>query len=379
MNNSRRGTSGKERMRTPEDEQGAQQSVAALDEAKAEKFVGRFMESMNGAALILMTSIGHKTGLFDHLGEMTPATAHEIAEKAGLNERYVREWLAAMVMGEVVEYDELTQRYWLPREHAGLITRKGTPNLAVSAQFMPELANAEPIIIDRFRNGGGVGYEHYPHFHCVMAEESGQTTVDALFEHILPLVAGIDARLQAGIRVIDVGCGAGRAISAMAERYPKSTFVGLDICEDAYEPAQQRAREQGRTNLSFVSGDAATYQADRPFDLVTTFDAVHDQRDPQGLVQNIHRLLAEGGVYLMQDIGGSAHLTNNREYPMSTFLYTISCMHCMPVSLGQGGPGLGTMWGEETARQFLEEAGFEKIASHRLPHDLLNIYFFAHK
>jgi ubiquinone/menaquinone biosynthesis C-methylase UbiE len=364
-------------MKSPEETQGA---APLIDEAKAEQFAQKMMQSINGAALVLMSSIGHKTRLFDTMAEMPPATAADIAQAASLNERYVREWLATMVMSEVVEYDEYAERYALPAEHAAFLTRKASPNnLAVASQFLPVLATAEASIVDRFSKGGGLGYEEYPHFHCVMAEDSAQTTVGALFEHILPLIDGIGDRLEAGIRVIDIGCGAGRAILTLAKRYPKSAFTGLDLCEAALDIARTEAAEQGIRNVTFVASDAMTYQPGERFQLVTTFDAVHDQRDPLGLIHHIHALLSEDGVYLMQDIGGSASLMNNRSHPLAPFLYTISCMHCMPVSLGQGGPGLGTMWGEETAQAFLEQAGFSHISSQRLAHDILNVYFVAKK
>lgn len=104
-----------------------------------------------------------------------------------------------------------------------------------------------------------------------------------------------------------------------------------------------------------------------------------DQKDPQGLLRSLHRALRAGGVYLMQDIGGSAHLENNLGFPMASLLYAISCVHCTPISLGQGGAGLGTMWGWETAQRMLREAGFDTVERHVLPHDPMNVWFVSRK
>ncbi len=351
-----------------------------LDQHRAEAFAERMLGVVNDGALALMTSIGHRTGLFDAMAELPPSTSEQIAEAAHLNERYVREWLAAMVVGRVVEHDPENETYYLPREHAAWLTRAATPdNIAVTAQLIPLMGSVEDPVVESFRKGGGVPYSAFPRFHEVMAEDSGQTVVAALTEHILPLVAGLTERLEEGIDVLDVGCGSGRALNLMARKFPNSRFVGYDFSEEAIARARAEAEEHGTTNVRFEVKDAATLDEKARYDLITTFDAVHDQAKPAAVLEGIAGALRDDGVYLMQDIAGSSHLQNNMDHPVAPFIYTVSTMHCMTVSLALGGAGLGTMWGEEKAREMLEEAGFKKVEVKQLPHDIFNNYFIARK
>lgn len=355
-----------------------QTAPAAFDADRAERFAERMAQAMNDGALMIMVSIGHRTGLFDVMAKLPPATSDDIAKAADLIERYVREWLAAMVTGRVVEYDPANRTYRLPPEHAAWLTRAASPNnLAVTTQFVPFLGRAEDMILARFREGGGTSYEDYHRFHEVMAEDSGQTVVAALFDVILPLVPGLEKRLEAGIDVLDAGCGFGRALHSLAERFPRSRFVGYDLSAEAIERASAVAAAKNLGNLRFEARDLTGFNERAAYDLILTFDAVHDQKDPEGLLRGIAGALRSGGVYLMQDIAGSSRLENNLDHPFGTLLYTVSCMHCMPVSLGQGGAGLGAMWGEELAETMLREAGFRSIERRRLEHDPLNVYFIA--
>jgi 2-polyprenyl-3-methyl-5-hydroxy-6-metoxy-1,4-benzoquinol methylase len=286
-----------------------------------------------------------------------------------------------MTTGGVVEHEPETRTYRLPAEHASFLSRKSTSdNIAVFAQYIPVLGSVEDEIIECFRRGGGVPYEKYPRFHEVMAEDSGQTVVASLFEHILPLVPELTERLEQGARVLDVGCGRGRALSLMAERFPNSQFVGYDLSEEAIGTARKEA--EGLTNIDFQARDLSDFDVtaeSEAFDLITTFDAVHDQAKPRALLRGIHRALKPNGVYLMQDIHGSSHVHNNLDHPIGTLLYTVSCMHCMTVSLAQGGEGLGAMWGREMAENLLREAGFESVAVHQLAHDFQNDYYVIRK
>lgn len=349
-----------------------------LDEAAAEAFAGRVAGLLDAGATAVMMSIGHRLGLFDTLAAMPPATSAEIAARAGLAERYVREWLAAMVTARFVNWDPGRRHYHLPAEHAACLTR-GAPlgNLAVYAQHVALLGAVEPRVIDCFETGRGLSYDDYPCFHALMAEDSAMTVTAGLFEHILPLAGGIEARLEDGIDVLDAGCGRGSALIAMARRYPESRFVGYDLCEDAILFARRAAADEGLDNVAFERRDLTGYREPGRWDLVTSFDAVHDQRDPAGFLAGIAASLKPGGVYLCQDIGGSAHLENNLDFPMASFLYAVSTAHCTPVSIGQGGEGLGTMWGWETAERMMREAGFGSVTRHVLPHDPMNVWFVA--
>jgi 2-polyprenyl-3-methyl-5-hydroxy-6-metoxy-1,4-benzoquinol methylase len=352
-----------------------------LDKARAEAFAERLVNALNDGALCLMTSIGHRTGLFDTMSESPPATSAEIATQAGLNERYVREWLGAMVTSGIVEFDPATKRYRLPSEHAASLTRAAAAdNLAVFAQYIGELGSVESDIVECFKKGGGVPYAKFPRFHELMAEDSGQSVLSSLESHILPLVPGLTHRLEQGIRVLDLGCGRGRILHRLATLYPKSRFTGIDLSEDAIEYA--RARAAALENIEYVARDLSDFDrsADaEAFDFITTFDAIHDQAKPLNVLKGIHRGLKPDGVYLMQDISGTGHVHKDIEHPIGTLLYTISCMHCMTVSLAQGGEGLGAMWGEEKTREYLQRAGFCSITKNRLAHDIQNNWYTVRK
>lgn len=351
-----------------------------FDQSRAANFVDRIGHTLNEGAVSLMVSVGHRAGLFEALASLPPSTSERIAATANLAERYVREWLAATVTGGIVEYDPATRTYFLPPEHAACLTRDGAfGNLAVYGQYIALMGAFQERILDCFRTGEGTQYSEYPCFHQIMAEDSAQTVAAQLFDLLLPLIPGITSRLENGIDVLDAGCGRGLALIALAKRFPDSRFVGLDLCPDAIAFGQQQARTENLGNLHFEARDLSGYNERERYDLITSFDAVHDQKDPQGLIDSLYRALRPGGHYLLQDIGGSAHLENNMDFPMATLLYAISCFHCTPVSLGQGGAGLGTMWGWETARTMLEAAGFSNIDRHVLPHDPMNVWFVAER
>jgi ubiquinone/menaquinone biosynthesis C-methylase UbiE len=357
--------------------------LSDFDPAKAESFAERFMTALNNGALCLMASIGHRTGLFDILRELPPSTSDEIAAQAGPNERHVREWLGAMVTAGVIEIDSATHRFSLPSEHAAFLTRAASAdNLSVFAQYIAMLGRVEDEIVECFGQGGGVPYEKYPRFGAVMAEDSGQSVLSSLEGHILPLAPGLTDQLANGIRVLDVGCGRGLIMIRLAERYPSSKFIGMDLSLEAIEFARSLAAGKGLKNIDFSASDLSDFhETAKPesFDLLTTFDAVHDQARPLNVLKGIYRVLKTDGVYLMQDIKGSSHIHNNIDHPIGTFLYTISCMHCMTVSLAQGGEGLGAMWGEEKTRDYLQRAGFRSIETHELAHDIQNNWYVVRK
>jgi SAM-dependent methyltransferase len=351
-----------------------------FDAQTAEAFQARVMDTINAGAVSVMMALGHRVGLFAAMAGRPPATSAELAEAAGLAERYVREWLAVMVTGRIVAYEPETRRYALPPEHAACLV-PGAPlgNAAVYAQLPALIGSVQDRLLECFRTGEGTRYADYPCFHTFMAEDSEQTVVAGLFDSILPLAPDLTARLEAGIDVMDAGCGSGGALVALARRFPASRFTGYDLCEDAIASARASAGAAGVGNATFEVRDLSGYDDRDRFDLVTSFDAIHDQKAPQALVRGLFGALRAGGIYLVQDIGGSARLENNMEFPMAAMLYAVSCAHCMPVSLGQGGEGLGTMWGWETAERMLREAGFREVGRHVLPHDPMNVWFVARK
>jgi 2-polyprenyl-3-methyl-5-hydroxy-6-metoxy-1,4-benzoquinol methylase len=349
-------------------------------DSKAELFAAKMLGAINGAGVVLMASIGHRTGLFDKLATLPPSTSAEIAGAAGLNERYVREWLGAMTTGGVVEYDPAAKTYQLPAEHAAFLTRAASPNnLGVTAQFVAVLGAVEDRIVECFREGGGVPYSAFSRFHAVMAEESAQTVVGGLRDFILPLAPGLTEALGAGIEVLDVGCGSGRALNTLAADFPASRFTGYDFTEVVVANARREAAQRGLTNVRFEVRDVTDLGEHGRYDLVTAFDAIHDQARPALVLGGILDALKPGGTFLMQDIRGSRHVEKNLGHPLAPFLYTISAMHCMTVSLAAGGDGLGTMWGEETAVEMLLAAGFTDVEVRQLPHDIMNNFYLARK
>lgn len=358
-------------------------TASTLPQAPVEprqQFAEKMASTLNAAGLAMMISIGHRTGLFDAMADRPFSSSHEIAQWAGLRERYVREWLGAMVTGGIVEYDPKARAYRLPGVHASLLTRRATPeNFAVTMQWIAVLGRVEDQVVEVFSQGGGVPYEAFHRFHEVMRDESAQTVVASLLEHILPLVPQLQPRLEAGARGLDIGCGAGRAMLRTAEAFPRSEFTGYDLCSDAIAMARHEADVRGLSNTQFEVRDVSRLEDVEAFDLVTAFDAIHDQADPAAVLRGIHRALKADGTFLMQDIDSSSHLHQNLEHPLGTFLYTISCMHCMTVSLAQGGAGLGTCWGVELAQQMLAEAGFTSIDLQRLAHDRFNCFFVVGK
>lgn len=351
---------------------------ATLDADAVQAFAERMLGCFNEAALALMISIGHRTRLFDVLAHLPPATTHDIAAAAKLSERYVREWLGAMATGGIMEYDQAANRYWLPAERAACLTRQATPNnMASVAQWMAVLGSVEDRVVEAFSHGKGVPYSAYGRFHEVMAEESGQTVVAALDDHILPLIPGLKELLTQGIDVVDVGCGRGKALLHLASKFPKSRFVGIDVSDQATAEASAEAAERRLPNVQFRAADAARWEAREAFDLVLAFDAIHDQPAPARVLENIRRALRPGGFFLMQDIAACSCVHGNLDHPLGTFLYTISTMHCMSVSLAGGGPGLGAVWGKELALEMLAAAGFEAVDVKQLPHDIINYYYIA--
>jgi SAM-dependent methyltransferase len=358
----------------------SQQTAKTLNQAEVQAFADRMLDTLNKAAAALMISVGHRTELFDTLADLPHATGERIANAAGLNERYVREWLGAMVTARIVDYDPAEGTYFLPSERAAFLTRDASPNnLAVTAQFIPVLASVENEIVEAFRKGGGVPYSSYPRFHEVMAEESNQTVVAGLIDAILPLVPGLTEALREGIDVMDAGCGRGRALILMARTFPKSRFTGCDFSGEAIADAGAEAARQGLANIRFEARDVAGIDETARYDLITAFDSIHDQAAPRKVLKVIARALRPKGVFLMQDIYASSRVHKNIDHPLGTFTYTVSCLHCMTVSLALGGEGLGAAWGEEKALELLTEAGFNRVDVKRLPHDIINNYYIAER
>ncbi len=336
--------------------------------------------AIDGASLTILLSIGHQTGLLDTMAGLPPATSAQIAEAAGLNERYVREWLAGMTTGHVIDYDADAGTYALPAHRAGVLTRAAGPdNLALVALFLPQLGEVEQKIVGCFREGGGLPYSEFPRFHTLMAEQSAAVFDIALVDVVLPLVDGLPERLRAGADVADFGCGSGHAINVMAQAFPASRFTGIDFSAEAVAAGVAEAASLGLTNVSFESHNLAHLDKHEAYDVITVFDAIHDQAHPARVLENIYRALRPGGVLLMADIKASSQLEENVGIPMSTYLYTVSLMHCMTVSLALDGVGLGTAWGTQLATSMLADAGFGDVRVTEVEGDPINNYYIARK
>ena len=357
------------------------EATIELDGSKVAAFGEKMLGILNGGMAANMISIGHQVGLFDAMSGMgMAATSQEIADESGLNERYVREWLGAMTTAGIVEYDPGRGAYVLPPEHATMTTRAAGPNnFAMFARLIPMCGNVEDELIDKFRHGGGVPYSSYPHFHAAMAEWSAAIVDATLLNVTLALMPDEVERLRKGIGVADVGCGSGHAINVMAKAFPNSEFVGMDFSDEALSVGRTEAEAWGLTNASFLAQDAAKLDGSRTFDMITTFDAVHDQADPQAMVNGIYQSLAPGGTWLCVDVQASSHVGENLAHPMGTFLYSVSCSHCMTVSLAYDGVGLGAMWGVQKAREIFGNAGFSDVTIHSVEGDPLNNYYVCRK
>ncbi len=352
----------------------------AFDEDKATAFNRRVVELVNSASLTLMISIGHRTRLFDTMSGLAPSTSAQIAQAAGLDERYVREWLGAMTVGGIVDHDGGMLTYMLPPEHAASLVREaGLRNIGPMTQFIPLLGDVEDGIVECFRHGGGLPYDAYPKFQEVMQERSDGRFHALLLSAVLPLVEGLSERLSGGIDVADIGCGNGTAPCIMAQAFPQSRFTGYDFLEEAMATARARAGALGLSNLGFEARDAAALEGASRFDLITTFDAIHDQARPDLVLAGIARLLRDDGVYICADFAAQSSHAGNIGHPVGPFMYTVSTMHCMSVSLAYGGMGLGAAWGEQVALSMMADAGFGDVTVRRVRGDGINNYYIARK
>ena len=360
-----------------------------IDQQKKEAFARKMSVVLNAGALNLAMGIGYRLGLFEALDEIgQPARAEEIAARAGLNARYVREWLGVMVCGEVIEIStgqDGQDLFVLPGEHADMITtRAGNANMGVYTQEIPLLTHLVfEDIVQGFQSGRGVSYDKYPRFYDFMGQLAEAKHREVLVDSFLPAVdnGNMVKRLQKGIRVCDLGCAQGTALLLMAEAYPNSHFVGIDISES--EISEARTRAGNLPNVRFAVQDAAELKTSEAwaeqFDYVTAFDAVHDQTRPLEALKGVAAMLKQGGSFSMVDIAASSQMSENQDHPMGPFLYTVSLMHCMPVGLMDGGAGLGMMWGQEKAVDMLKQAGFSRVEVQNMDVDPFNAHFFCTK
>ena len=357
-----------------------------MDQKKQAAFGSRLTEILNHGALNLALSLGYQLKIFDVMADMDqPVSCPDLARAAGLHPRYVKEWLSIMCTGQIIELQNSRTteiKYFLPPEHAALLTRKSSSNMGVYTQEIPLLTQiAMARVAEDFSRGEGIPYDAYPRFQAFMAQLSHAKHRQVLIRHFLP---GVDqgtlvARMEQGIRVCDLGCGQGIALHLMAEHFPASTFFGIDNDTPAIKTARNRAAELGLNNITFLVKDAASVEGDPDFfqayDYITAFDAIHDQSRPLEALKAVRHMLAPGGMFSMVDIDAASDPAGNLNHPMGPFLYTVSLMHCMPVGLSDLGMGLGMMWGRERAVSLLKQAGFTRIQVLEMDHDPFNVHY----
>lgn len=325
------------------------------------QFGGKLLSIYTGGVLTKLIEIGYQVGVFE-ASKGSPATSEELSERAGLDERYVREWLGAMTTSGIYSYDPESKRYALPEEHTVLLTGDTAQNLCPMSRMINHFGTHLPKLVECFRAGGGIPYSSYrPVFTQCMDDVWRRIYDQQLVSGFIAAVEALPEALRRGIRVLDVGCGTGHAINILAREFPTSRFYGYDIAEDAIENARMEAKAIGLSNATFEVVDVTNLPAEPKFDLITAFDAIHDQKSPDVVLRGINRALAPDGTFLMIEFKFSSRVEDNVENPFAPIYYGFSLMHCMPVSLAVDGKGLGAVWGEQTARQFLASAGFRTV------------------
>jgi 2-polyprenyl-3-methyl-5-hydroxy-6-metoxy-1,4-benzoquinol methylase len=325
-----------------------------------------------GHVLVSLIGLGHRIGLLDALAA-GPATADELAARAGADPRYVREWLGGLVGGRVVEWTAEDGRYRFAPGYAGVLSGATTANVAPTAEMLTRLTAMVPEVAERFRDGAGIPAATYAQRAAGSLGGSRRILYDEqLVPGFLGAVPGLHDRLRDGAAVLDVGCGPGQVARLIADAFPASRVTGVDVVAEAIE--QARAAAGDRPNLDYRVGDAALLGEDGRFDVVLALDVVHDLGRPREALRGMHQALVPGGVLVMVDIAFSADLDEVAGNPGATQAFGVSVLHCLPMSLHDGGAGLGAMWGREAAQRMLEETGFTDVRVHPSPRPQNAVY-----
>ncbi|XP_078604546.1 S-adenosylmethionine-dependent methyltransferase Rv2258c-like isoform X2 [Branchiostoma floridae x Branchiostoma japonicum] len=349
-----------------------------------EQFALRLTTTVSSGFVTLAVAMGVRTGLFVKLGEQDgPRTSAQIAEAAGMKERYVREWLAIMVTARIVEYDKEQRTYFLPPHRRAVLQPHAGKNVAHMPEFMRLLAGVATDVTDCFKLDGpeGVPYSAYHGLQAWLANMRKQEMENNLVDYFVPTIPGLKERLESGIRVHDAGCGRGIPTLILAQHFPNSTFVATDLDSEPVQWAAAESNRLGLVNTTFQVQDLVKLPADwsDSFDYVLAWDAIHDQADPEGVLREIYRTLKPKGLFSMVDMRGHTELAENLDNPAAPMLYGASLLHCMPVSLYFGGRGLGNMWGQELAVSMLQEAQFTNILVLDVPNIHANLHFLCQK
>ena len=336
--------------------------VTAINMNQVQELAFRVVGDMGGAFTMALGYIGDRLGLFKAMAGAGPVTSAELAQKTSLNERYVREWLRSMVASQYLDYDAAAERYVMTAEQEFVLATEDSP-LFVGGAFhftTPSILNT-PKVMEAFKQGGGIPYseigEEVP---CAIERFFRPGYINFLTQEWLAAVPGLLPRLEAGAAVADVGCGHGQSTVTLARAFPNSEIVGIDYHEPSIERARELAAAQGVDNVRFVAASADKLPGDRHYDLICSFDCIHDMVDPVATLKAIREALAPDGVYLWSEPNASDKAHENRN-PVGKTFHAISPLHCMTVSLAYNGAGLGTVIGEAGARRLAEQAGFTRF------------------
>jgi SAM-dependent methyltransferase len=326
-----------------------------------EQLMGKVMGDFAGAFSAVLVRIGEQTGLFKALADGA-ADSVMLASRAGMTERYVREWLSAMAAAGYVSYDPPSRRFSLTPAQAALFAQEGTPfYLPPFADLLMGVYNDEPKITASFRSGEGIPWgDRHACVFCGMERCSRSTTAAFIVDQWLPAIDGAVERLAAGAKVADIGCGRGGAVLAMAQRFPQSKVFGFDLHEGSIEYATRKARELGVSNATFAVAAAKTFPGG-DYDIITIVDALHDMGDPVGAARHVRQALRPGGAWMVVEPLAGDRLEENLNV-RGQLAYAASTCICTPVSMSQEvGLALGAQAGETALRSVLTEGGFEHV------------------
>ena len=337
--------------------------AAAIDDAKFHAFVGKMLGDLGGAMSVPTVRLGLRLGLFDALAD-APASAAELARRAGgLHERYVREWALAQSANGYVDYDPASEQFSLSTEQAMVFHHRDSPvYLAGAFELVAAMIEAEPKVEECFRHGKGVRWgDHAGCLFCATGAFFRPGYVNNIVQAWIPALDGVEAKLRAGAKVADVGCGVGFSTLLMAEAYPDSSFVGYDFHEPSIDEARRHAGEHELGDRVRFEVATAKDIVEQGFDLITMYDCLHDMGDPRGCAGHMRQILAPGGSWMIvEPIAGDAPAQNMN--PVGRLYYNASTMICVPTSLDQEvGEGLGAQAGEAKLTEVIRQGGFESV------------------
>ncbi len=337
-------------------------AATTLDPDRLKEYSLRLFGYMNGATVSLMVCLGDRLGLYAALAEHGEVTSQELADQTGLDERWLREWLYSQGASGLLENRD-AERFCLSPEGAAVLVDEDHPANGIGMlSQLPDLTRTLDRLPEAFRTGIGLSYDELGADGARGIERGLAPWFRSLLVPVaLPKLEGVCEKLRAGASVADVGCGADVALLEMAKAFPDSEFHGYDISKHALARAERNRSAAGVQNVSFHNAEADALPADHRFDLVTTFDCLHDMTDPQGVIRDIRGSVAADGIWLIADIKAKPSYAENVERnPMAAMMYAISVMVCMSSSLSApGGAGLGTLGLHEgLLLEWTQAAGF---------------------